>query len=168
MSLAGDSPPAPRMGRRTALGTLLRGTCALAAACAGCGGAEPPPLPPTHEGDACGVTPGSAGEGWVEVPLAGHPALREPGGVSAVRLPGALLDVWVLHTAPDCYTAVWSICTHGACSVAYVPQEKLLECPCHGSRFGEDGQVLQGPATRPLAVFRAARVGDSVWIHRPR
>jgi cytochrome b6-f complex iron-sulfur subunit len=159
---------APRMGRRTALGTLLRGTCALAAACAGCGGAESPPAPPPGEKPPCGVTPGSAEEGWVEVPLSGHPTLLEPGGFSAVRLPEALLDVWVIHTAPGCYTAVWSICTHGACGVTYLPHERLLECPCHGSRFDEEGQVLQGPATRPLTVFRAAREGDSVWIHRPR
>ena len=28
--------------------------------------------------------------------------------------------------------------------------ERAWECPCHGSRFGIDGQVLQGPAVRPL------------------
>jgi len=73
----------------------------------------------------------------------------------------------VMHTAPGCFAAVWHICTHGACEVAYVPGESLLECPCHGSRFGEDGQVLRGPATRPLRAFTAARMGDSVFIHRP-
>ncbi|ADO69974.1 ubiquinol-cytochrome c reductase iron-sulfur subunit [Stigmatella aurantiaca] len=167
MSTAGAPPsPVQRIDRRTALGTLLRGTCALAAVCAGCGEAEPSP-PEEDGGTRCGTVPGRPEEGWVEVPLSAHPALLEPGGFSAVRIPEALLDVVVLHTAQDCYTAVWSICTHGACSMAYVPQEALLECPCHGSRFGEDGQVLRGPATRPLAVFRAARVGSSLWIHRP-
>jgi Rieske Fe-S protein len=73
-----------------------------------------------------------------------------------------------MHTASGCFAAVWHICTHGDCHVAYVPGEALLECPCHGSRFGEDGRVLRGPATRPLQAFPVGRVGDSLWLHRPR
>ncbi len=104
----------------------------------------------------------------MEVKLSDYPVLREPGGSAAVRIPEVLLDVVVVHTQDGCYTAIWSICTHGACTVAYVPQERLMECPCHGSRFGEDGQVLRGPAARPLSVFRTIREGESVWIFRPR
>jgi Rieske Fe-S protein len=153
------SEPIPR---RTALSTLLRGTCALAALGA-CG-----PEQPLATVLPCGPTPGSKEEGWVEVRLKEYPALREPGGSAAVRLPEALLDVLLLHTTPGCFAAVWRICTHGDCAVDYVPQQALLECPCHGSRFDEEGQVLRGPATRPLAAFPATQVGDSVWIHRPR
>lgn len=41
-------------------------------------------------------------------------------------------------------------CTHLGCLVAFNQAETAWECPCHGSRFGVDGQVLQGPAVRPL------------------
>ena len=160
--------PGTCLERRAVLGSLLHGTCALAALCAGCGPEwrEATVLPASP--DACGVTPGGPEEGWVEVRLSEHPALREPGGSAVVRVPEALLDVVVMHTTPGCYAAVWHICTHGDCHVDYLPGESLLECPCHGSRFGQDGRVLRGPATRPLQTFQAARVGDSVWIHRPR
>ena len=50
----------------------------------------------------------------------------------------------------------WAVsrrCTHLGCTVNYHEVENLLECPCHQSRFAPDGQVLRGPASRPLRRY---------------
>lgn len=41
-------------------------------------------------------------------------------------------------------------CPHLGCIVSWSPSEKAFECPCHGSRFGPLGDVLSGPADKPL------------------
>jgi glycine/D-amino acid oxidase-like deaminating enzyme/nitrite reductase/ring-hydroxylating ferredoxin subunit len=41
-------------------------------------------------------------------------------------------------------------CTHMGCLVRYNAAERSWDCPCHGSRFGVDGTVLEGPAVAPL------------------
>ena len=41
-------------------------------------------------------------------------------------------------------------CTHMRCPLEYNAAEKSFDCPCHGSRFGTDGEVLNGPANEPL------------------
>ncbi|HXG90684.1 MAG TPA: FAD-dependent oxidoreductase [Vicinamibacterales bacterium] len=46
--------------------------------------------------------------------------------------------------------AVSPTCTHMGCDVAWNTLEHTWDCPCHGSRYAPDGQLLHGPATAPL------------------
>ncbi|HEX6445272.1 MAG TPA: FAD-dependent oxidoreductase [Streptosporangiales bacterium] len=74
-----------------------------------------------------------------------------PGGGAVVRLDGERRAV---HRDKDGQAHVLSAtCTHLGCIVAYNDAERSWDCPCHGSRFGVDGGVLQGPATRPLTRY---------------
>jgi glycine/D-amino acid oxidase-like deaminating enzyme/nitrite reductase/ring-hydroxylating ferredoxin subunit len=46
--------------------------------------------------------------------------------------------------------AVNPACTHINCQVAWNNAEQSWDCPCHGSRFDSDGEVLTGPARKNL------------------
>ena len=41
-------------------------------------------------------------------------------------------------------------CPHLGCALKWNPREHSWDCPCHGSRFTEDGKLLDNPATRDL------------------
>ncbi|OJF15932.1 FAD-dependent oxidoreductase [Couchioplanes caeruleus] len=72
----------------------------------------------------------------------------EPGNGAVVRVRG---QHCAAYRDPDGgLHAVSARCTHLGCLVHFNAAETAWECPCHGSRFGIDGAVIQGPANRPL------------------
>lgn len=109
---------------------------------------------------------GTLVDGWVVLPLADYPELRIVGGYAYIEVPDRLVNVVVVHAEENCYTALWRICTHGACAVEWSAENLHATCPCHGSIFEIDGAVRVGPATEDLRVFPVLRKGESLYLQR--
>ena len=61
--------------------------------------------------------------------------------------------VWAVKRAGLAITVFSPMCTHLGCGFRWEPQERAFKCPCHGSVFDINGEVLAGPAPRPLDVL---------------
>uniref|UniRef100_UPI004055AAED Rieske 2Fe-2S domain-containing protein n=1 Tax=Candidatus Electrothrix sp. TaxID=2170559 RepID=UPI004055AAED len=57
--------------------------------------------------------------------------------------------------------AVSRTCTHLGCRVNFLEDQQLIECPCHQSRFTEQGKRLRGPAERDLPMYEVAVQRDA-------
>lgn len=62
----------------------------------------------------------------------------------------------------DHFRALSLICTHLGCTVSVTPEGMV--CPCHGSRFDRAGQVLTGPAQRPLTRLAVEQDGAMLVV----
>jgi cytochrome b6-f complex iron-sulfur subunit len=60
--------------------------------------------------------------------------------------------------------AVYRRCTHLGCAVPFDPGTGQFICPCHGSAFTNDGDVLNQPAPRPLDLFALSTNSDGEII----
>ena len=76
------------------------------------------------------------------------PAAGYPQGTTSLlpQIPAALR-----HNSKG-YIAMSMKCSHLGCTVDK-PGETFV-CPCHGSRFDENGKLTRGPATRDLPALK--------------
>ena len=60
------------------------------------------------------------------------------------------LGINLKESAKNLLTPSSRRCTHLGCALKWNPQEHSWDCPCHGSRFSEDGTRLDNPAKKDL------------------
>ena len=60
---------------------------------------------------------------------------------------------FLIRAADGGFLAVYRRCTHLGCAVSWEPGASRFVCPCHGSHFGETGDVINPPAPRALDTF---------------
>jgi menaquinol-cytochrome c reductase iron-sulfur subunit len=100
-----------------------------------------------------------------------------------VGLPGSFSDGLTLVPATRVFVSrrgkrfkvISAVCTHLGCTVRVEASLKAdpsdpdtrratqvfqLACPCHGSRYQEDGSNISGPAPRPLPAYRLTLAPD--------
>ena len=105
--------------------------------------------------------PTSGEELWDDVKTIGSGLLREifsmpeeeaaavqPGHGGVVEYKGE--KVGVFRDEQSALHVVSTKCRHMGCQLAWNPEERSWDCPCHGSRFDIDGEVISGPAVKPL------------------
>jgi Rieske Fe-S protein len=137
---------AVKMGRRHLLKVLGASTGVVCGGMAGCAGgdlvknSELIPLPDAHEGR-------------IVIPVSDFPQLLKVGGCVIGESVGMPDPVAIARDGEASFLAVRALCTHMACILRFNSLNQTLDCPCHGSTFETDGQVVTGPATLPLRTL---------------
>ena len=148
-------PPEPTLSRRRFLRQIEAG-----AATAAYSGAARALLPVLLA--ACG------GARYAESSLVGTRLVidrRElgPQGAALIDGPDGELPIYV-RTLPDGrFSAVSTRCMHRGCQVE--PTVDRFVCPCHGSEYTFEGEVLKGPTEHPLVRYPGSADEARVYVH---
>ena len=64
------------------------------------------------------------------------------------------------------FLAFSAVCPHLRCIVNWNEMLKKFECPCHGAKFNQNGEVLEGPPPRPLDLYKLQIAAGNVVVDR--
>lgn len=71
---------------------------------------------------------------------------------------------WVIRNPDGSLTAFSPLCTHLGCAYQWQGKHGAFVCPCHGSSFSRSGEIINGPANRPLDRYQVKREGSRIWL----
>jgi nitrite reductase/ring-hydroxylating ferredoxin subunit len=120
----------------------------------------------------------STDEGLLRIRLSDFPALQNDFGsvrigtspIGSDHYPVGLFYPVLINRAPGPqFYALDSACSHEGCTVPTLdPSTRVMQCLCHGSVYGIDGQVQHGPANFSLRQFALRYDGaNSLVIEMP-
>ncbi len=94
----------------------------------------------------------------------GRPEDFAPGSVTLL----AKQKVFIVRTTEGSIHALSSVCTHLGCITGYRASERVIVCPCHGSKFNPaNGSVVGGPAPQSLPSLELHLAHDGfLWVNR--
>lgn len=130
----------------TSVGAIILQSCI-----SGCSKNEPITPAPSP---GTGGTGGTGGGGTTTVDLtlilteAANSALQNNGGF--IFRSGII----IARTNAGNFVAVSQACTHAGTTVEFQPNNDQFFCNNHGSRFGLNGAVANGPAMQPLKAYQ--------------
>lgn len=88
---------------------------------------------------------------------------RFPRGTGRVVVLGSL-PALVIRLDDGSFRAFSARCTHLQCVVAYSPERKRIECPCHRGLYSLEGQNIAGPPPAPLKQLVVEVVDGKVTV----
>jgi len=103
------------------------------------------------------IQPGSFGS----VVNAGQVDEFEPGSVSHIM--GG--RCYITRLEDGGFLALWQRCTHLGCTIPWQDAEEEFNCPCHSSIFNPVGEVLSGPAPRPMDLFPIEIIDNEILVN---
>ena len=77
-------------------------------------------------------------------------------------------SVWAIEHNPTNVTVFSPICPHAGCYYNWDSEAHQFHCPCHGSVFSINGEVLGGPAPRPLDNLPHEIKDDKLYVRWER
>ncbi|HZO31992.1 MAG TPA: ubiquinol-cytochrome c reductase iron-sulfur subunit [Chloroflexota bacterium] len=78
-----------------------------------------------------------------------------------------------LSRVPEGVLALWWKCPHLGCTVPWKPEDPTMDdlaskgrfnCPCHGSLYDRYGNIIAGPAPRPMYLFKTSIRDGKIYI----
>ena len=72
--------------------------------------------------------------------------------------------MYALKKSDTDITVYSPVCPHLGCQVYFDRQLKQYACPCHGSRFSQDGSHIAGPAPRGLDTLPSKIKDGALWV----
>jgi cytochrome b6-f complex iron-sulfur subunit len=103
----------------------------------------------------------AAAGGTITLTIDASSPLATVGNAALVQYSGGSL--LVACTAQSTFTALAAVCTHQGCTINGYSNQ-VYTCPCHGSQFGVNGNVVSGPAATALRTFQTQFANNQLTI----
>lgn len=155
------SEPSQLLSRREfCAGACQVASCAtLATLVSGCSGDESP-TSPSGGTSVLPVMSGQFANSRVQITTTGSTLANVDGAALVESIAGVFL---VARTSTSTFSAIDAVCTHEGCRVDSA-SGAIYVCPCHGSRYNRNGQVVQGPARASLRQYNTTFANDVLTI----
>ena len=159
------SEPSQFVSRREfCAGACQVASCAtLATLVSACSGDGSPTGPSGDGGGGTSILPtlnGQFANSSVQVTTTGSALANVDSAAVIQSIAGVFL---VARTSATTFTAIDAVCTHEGCTITGADGTTYV-CPCHGSRYNRNGQVLAGPAKASLRQFATTFTDGVVTI----